>query len=503
MTDAALNAAAEEPTDEPQATLARSVSSRRAVADVGAQIGGQVVNLALGIVATIVLVRALGSTRYGEWATILALIELVGLVGNFGVETVAVRFAAQDPERAGSWVGAATSLRVLVSLPVLAIFLVVIAVIAGSDEMLVAGLVLSVLYLTAALSTLRIVFRLHVRNHITAGFAIANSVLWTGLIVAIAAFGGGLVPFALAFAGTAVVIQGATAIVALRTMEVRWRGVRHLWPRLFRVGLAVGIAGTLTFAYARIDQLLIYELAPKASEVGVYAAMCKILENAGFVPIAVMTTLFPIMAGLYPGEPERLRRIMQAAIDYLAMISLGALALTVAAAGPIVELLFGPSYAEGATILPILFAAFIPICIGNVAGNMVIATDLQRRYIWFAAIGLLINAPLNLLLIPSYGIEASAWITLATEVAVVSLTLAAVLRRIEMRLAPGRIVLATLAAAVAGLGVWGLRQAGLGAIPLIAAMTLAYPALLIALRALDLGELRTLIRRRRVPEAAA
>lgn len=476
---------------------ASRVSARRAIADVAAQMGGQVVNLALGIVTTVVIVRALGATRYGEWATVLALIELVALIGNFGIETVAVRFAAQQPEREGRWVGSATSFRLLVSVPVMIVFLALMPIIASDSEMLIAGVVLSLLYLTSALSTLRIVFRLRVRNDITTAFNIANSIIWTTAVVSIAAVGGGLVPFAIAFAATAIVIQTALAWVAMRTIRVRWRGGREFWPVLFRVGIAVGIAGTLTFAYARIDQLLVYELAPDPSEVGVYAAMYKILENAGFVPIALMTTLFPIMAGLYPSDPDRLRRIMQAAIDYLTIISLGGLALALAAAEPIIELLFGSDYVSGSTVLPILLAAFIPICIGTVAGNMVIATDLQKRYIWFAALGLLINAPLNVVLIPEYGIEAAAWVTLATEIVVVSLTLHAVLRRISMRLGLRRIGAGIAAAAIAGLAVWGLRQAGAGAVVLIAAMALAYPPLLIGLRALDLDELRTLIRGRK------
>lgn len=476
---------------------ASRVSSRRAIVDVAAQMGGQVVNLALGIVTTVVIVRALGATRYGEWATVLALIEMVALIGNFGIETVAVRFAAQQPEREGTWIGGATGLRLVISIPVIAAFLGVIALIASDSEMLIAGIILSMLYLTASLSTLRIVFRLHVRNHITTAFSIANSIIWASSVVVIAAAGGGLVPFAIAFVGTAIVIQGATAYLAMRTVHVRWRKGREVWPMLLRVGIAVGIAGSLTFAYARIDQLLVFELAPDPSEVGIYAAMYKILENASFLPIAVMTTLFPIMAGLYPADPDRLRRIMQTAIDYLMIIALGGLALTLAAAEPIVELLFGPDYASGAAILPILLASLVPICIGYVAGNMVIATDLQKRYIWFAAVGLLINAPLNVVLIPEYGIEAAAWITLATEVVVVSLTLHAVLRRIEMRLGLRRIGAGIAAAAIAGLAVWGLRQAGAGAVVLIAAMALAYPPLLIGLRALDLDELRTLMRGRK------
>lgn len=480
---------------------ATEVSSRRAVADVGFQLGGQVVNITLGVVTTVVIVRSLGATRYGEWATILATIELVAAVGNLGIEQVAVRFASQDPEHEGSWVGAATGLRLLIAVPVIAVFLATIALIASDSEMLVAGAVLSILFLTSALSTLRIVFQLHVRNHVAVAFTTANSVLWAGSVITIAALGGGLAPFAIAFACTAILIQGTLALVALNTIHVHWRGARAFWPRLARVGISVGIASALTFAYGRVDQILVYELAPNSADVGLYAAMYKILDNAGFVPIAVMTTLFPIMAGLFPGEPGRLHRLVQDAIDYLTMISLGALALTIAAAQPIIALLYGADYVPGASILPILFGAFIPICIGNVAGNMVIATDLQRRYIWYAMLGLLVNVSLNILLIPDYGIKAAAWVTLLTEVVVVSAALATVLRRIGMRLSLRRIALAALAAAVAGLLVWGLRQAEVGAVLLVIAMGIAYPLLLLGLRALDLEELRGLLRNRRAKEA--
>jgi O-antigen/teichoic acid export membrane protein len=475
---------------------ATRVGSRRVAADVAAQIGGQLLNIALGVITTVVLVRALEATRYGQWATIMAVIDLIAMVGNLGLETVAIRLAAQEPEREGAWVGAAASLRMAIALPALAVFVAVLAVVAADHTMFAAGLVLSLGFVASALSTLRIVFRLHVRNHITVIFTTLNSVLWAGSVIAIAATGGGIVGFALAFVVISFIVQGALAVVALRTIHVHWRGARELWPRLLGIGISVGIAATLTFAYGRVDQILVYELAPHAAEVGIYAAMYKILDNAGFIPMAVMVTLFPIMAGLFPADQPRLRRMMQMAIDYLTIVALGGLALTIVAAEPIVGLLYGSDFTSGSTVLTILIAAFVPICIGNVAGNMVVAMDLQRTYIWFAVVGLVLNLALNVVLIPSYGIEAAAWVTLATEVVVVSLSTLTVLRRIEMRLSLRRIALALLAATVAALAVWGLRQAGAGAVILILAMTAIYPALLLALRALDLEQLKSVVRSR-------
>jgi O-antigen/teichoic acid export membrane protein len=481
-----------------EGTSATNVTPRRALGDIVAQIGGQVLNLCLGIVTTVVLARSLGTTHYGEWATLLAVSQLVAVVGNLGLQQVAVRYASQEPEQAGRWVGAATTLALALSVPTLAAFIVVVALVADDRQMVIAGVILSILFFTAAISTLRIVFRLSISNHIYILFLTANSVIWAAAVILIAGLGGGLVAFAAAFCLASIVTQGAMALVALRSMHVRWRGSRELWGPIVRVGIPVGLAATLTLAYGQIDQILVYKLAPNADEPGIYAAVYKFLESAGAVPAAVMTTLFPLMAAAYYAhDSDRLRRLYQSAVDYLTVLSFGALAFTIVASGPLVQLLYGSEFAGGADILPILFASFVPSCIGHVAGNMTIATDQQRQFVWYALVGLVVNLGLNAFLIPDYGIEGAAWATLATEVAVNAITTVVVVRRLEMSLALGRIGLAAAAATLSALGLWGLRELGFGALALIASMAVLYPATLLALRALDYRELRELMAARR------
>jgi O-antigen/teichoic acid export membrane protein len=481
---------------------ATRVSSSRAASDIALQIVAQVLNLALGIIVFRLVARTLGPTRYGQWSTLLAIIDLVGIVGSLGLENVAVRFATAEPEREDVWIGAVMTLRAALTVPVIFVYVIAVIVISRDPTMLVTGLIMTLLYLTSIWSTLRVAFRLRVRNDIFAGFVLANSVLWTGAVIAIAAGGGGMVAFAIAFVTISVLVQGAVGVLAFRAVPIRWRGSRKLWARIARLGLVVGIGAALTYAYGRVDQLLVFELSPHASEAGLYAAMYKILETAGFVPVAVMTTLFPIMSGLYPSDPIRLRRLTQLAIDYLTIVSLGGLAFTIAAAGAIVDLLLGPAYHAGTSALPVLMAAFVPICIGFVGGNMVLATGLQRRYIYYAVLGLLVNVVLNVIFIPVYGFQAAAWVTLATELVVVSITLVAVLRKIEMRLSLRKIGLAAVAASAAALVVWRLRDAGAQIEWLLLAMGVLYPALLIVLRALNVSELRALVRGRKEPSVS-
>ena len=49
------------------------LGARRVTADIAAQIFGRVLDLALGVIVTVALVRYLGDADYGRWSTIIAI----------------------------------------------------------------------------------------------------------------------------------------------------------------------------------------------------------------------------------------------------------------------------------------------------------------------------------------------------------------------------------------------------------------------------------------------
>lgn len=484
-----------EPPGSPRAHAA-TVSSRRAAGDVIVQIVGQVLNLVLGVFVTLLIVRSLGTTGFGEWSTIFSVSTLVGYFTNLGLSGVAVRFAASEPEREADWIGGYATLTAALTVPAMVVYAAIMQVISTTEEMRIASLILALAYLAGVLATLSTIFRMRVRNDISIAFVTANSILWAGSVIVITTQHGGMVALAAAFLAVSVLIQGSQALLAMRTAPVHIRGSWRMWRPIMRVGMGVGLGALLTVTYARIDQVLVFELAPKRSEAGIYGAIYRVLDTAGFVPTAVMTTLFPIISAAHPSDPARVRRLVQLALDYLAMLSLPTLAFALAAAEPLIHLIFGSKFDEGAQALPILMAAYVVICFGYVSGNMIIATDLQRRYVNYAVVGLIVNVGLNLVLIPQYGYIAAAWITLLTNVIVVFPALYAVLRKIDMRPSPWRLLRTAAAAAVSGGLVAVLRNAGVPLGGLIAAMIVAYPLLLLALRALDIGELRGVLSQR-------
>jgi O-antigen/teichoic acid export membrane protein len=256
----------------------------------------------------------------------------------------------------------------------------------------------------------------------------------------------------------------------------------------------VGLALTLTFAYGRIDQILVFDIAG-SNAAGIYGAMYRVLTTMAFVPTAVFTTLFPVLSA---ANPARTRVLLQPAMEYLAMVSLPIFAFVLVAAEPVIRLLFGEEFVAGADALRVLMAAFVVICFGYVAGSMVIVLRLQRVFVRFALLALVFNVALNLIFIPSHGYMAAAWITLATELLVECLALRAVFGAIQMSVRLGRF--ARIGAAVAGMGlaVWLLHSHGAGLVWLIVCAATAYPLLLLATRAVTRSDLAAFVRREAV-----
>jgi O-antigen/teichoic acid export membrane protein len=461
--------------------------------DIAVQVIGRFGNLALGVVVTLVIVRTLGSTGFGQWSTIFAITQIATNFGELGLPQVAVSRAARDPGKEADWLGALLSLRVLLAIPTTIASLAAVLLIAPTQQSRIAGVLVAFIVLVTAPGAIGAVFQLRVRNDISIAIMTLNSVLWTAGALAVSVLSRSIEAFAAVFLAVAAITTCISVVLALRLTSVRLTSSRRLWPLLLRVGFGVGAAGILVTLYVKLDQILVFEFAG-SRQAGLYGAAYRILDQIQFIPSSVMTTLFPLIAAAYPRNRERTHALLQTAGEYLTIASLPALAFTIVAAQPIIRLLFGSSFDEAAPALPILMGAFVSISFGYLAGNMVVILELQSRFFRYAAIGLVINASLNILLIPRYGFLASAWITLLTEVLVMLLTMRTVLRRIEMRPRFGRLLRALVAALAMGAMTWLAQRAGVPLYGLVIVAVLSYPALLLSLHVLSVAEIRAILR---------
>jgi O-antigen/teichoic acid export membrane protein len=474
--------------------LARHVTRQRAANDILVQVVVRILNLAIGVGVTAFVVRILGNAGYGQWSTLIVVIGLIGYFSAFGMQGVALREAARNPEREHEWIGAVTMLRLILVPPVMLASLIAVLVLQESHQMLVSGVILVVTMPFGGAGALILLFQLRVDNRVPMFLLTLRSVLWGGAVLLIFLGNGDMIELAIAMAVT-------NAIVALAEFAAIFRsGIR--WPRpsrkqlgpLFRLGLPVGISGVLITSYASIDQVIVFVIAGSKSA-GLYGAVYNVLNQAHFIPASVLTTLAPVLAASWPLDRARMLRTARLTAELLSVASFGALAFVCVASSQIIRVIFGAEFLDAASALPVLGAAFIFISFGYLNGNLLVTIGLEKRLLRISLLALVVNLVGNLILVPLTGFMGAAWMTLVTEVVVFASALRVVLRTLELpRPKLGRIGRTGLAAVLLGGGLAVIRLLGGELVALSIAACVFYPALLFGLGALDLDDVRILLK---------
>jgi O-antigen/teichoic acid export membrane protein len=476
-------------------STASTATRQRAARDILVQIVARIGNLALGVVVTALVARALGTTLYGEWSTIFVILAIVGYLASFGMENVVIREVAADHELEHEWFGAMMYARIALLAPVMIVSVIALVLLHRSHQMLVAGLILTAATPFYVVDVFALVFQVRVANLVPMIVLTLRSLLWGAAVLIIYLNDGGMVALAVAMAGTNAAASLIQAVLALRTLE-RWpRPSRAHLRILVRAAVPIGVAGVLVLAYGRIDQLIVYQ-SSGSHAAGLYGAVYGVLEQAHFVPISIVTTLTPIIAASGLADRARMLRTMALAAELMAIASLGGLAFAAAAAGPVIRLIFGAAFAGAAPALPVLGGAFVLICFGYLNDSLMTVLHVQGKRVRFSLIALAFNLLGNLLLVPSYGFIAAAWMTLATELLVLVLGVRVVWARLELhRPSPGPGLRIVLAAVLLWGALIGLRAIDAGLAVLVPAACVLYPALLFALSALDAEDVRSVLRR--------
>lgn len=470
------------------------VTSRKAAIDVVGQFAWRIANLLLGVVVTVLIVRALGEKAFGQWSAIFAVTQIVSVFGDLGLEQVAVRRAAAEPAAEGRWLGSLITLRLAIAVPLGIAQLAVLLALSQTAAMRIASLILGGLIPLSALVAYRAVFQLRVQNRLTASLELLNGLVWAAGVVLVAALGGGLVAFAIAFGVAALASTVPLVVLASRAAQVQLRGSRQGWGELWRVGVPVAVGTVLVVSYGRIDQVLVFEvLGDRAA--GLYGAAYRVLDRGMVVPATVLTTLFPLIAAAHGVDPVRVRQLVQLGAEIVATVAFPVLPVVAVTAAPLAQLLFGADFRDAGAAFAILMGLFAVSGFGYLASYLVLILRRQRWFLRVAALALVVNVVLNLLLLRPLGFEAAAVVTLVTEALVITWTLSTVFPGIGLRLRLGRLARITAASLLAGGAAEAVERAAWGLGVALVAAGVVYVAALWALRAWTLAELRAVAAR--------
>lgn len=335
--------------------------------------GGNIGRMALGLVASILIARALGPANFGVYAVLGATIAIVGVIADTGLTVTAVKRVsmcwpdhpndARQRGRVAAWLRLGAALLVFLLTTILAIpianrVLGLSGVSDGPFLFILAMIGMVAVALSSAVSTL-----LQATNHFgrLSAMNLVNAGLTTILAVVLAAIGrlNLITSLLILGAGTTLV----SAAVGYRLLPGRWalwrfparEDLRQEGMALFRFSRWLWLANLFTVLIMQLDVIMVNRLTTVAVA-GLYGLALNLARKADVVNHSLYTALLPVASALK--DRRAIRSYIQQSLIRSGLISLGLLAL-VPLAGLFIRVLYGPAFDAAAGLLQLLLLVVI------------------------------------------------------------------------------------------------------------------------------------------------
>ena len=381
----------------------------------------RVLALVLLFVAYTQLFRYLGPYASGQYQLILSYVLLFSTVVDFGIQQFITKKMSENPGETQEYFYEFFSFEVVVAL-LLYVLLVLIAFLRYPDPAVFYGICLAGLGMVANALT-------YPYLAVMAAFQDLRKVAWINFLnscvnVSII-FAAIFLHRHIVFLASVQLCFGLLDLVLYRIYAAKHLprlkilgGLKlldfHLIKNVIKQGWPFALLVGFSAIYNRVDVVLI-SLMKGYVQTGYYTAAYKIFDLLGFFPSVVSYTLFPFFAGLM--AKSALSEVRENLEKYLRLMM--AAALPMAAGGMVlsaklIALVAGPEYAPAAPVLSVLIWApailfmYIPV-------NSLVISQLTKKAVVITGANVVVNIAGNLLLIPRFGIQAAAAMTVVSE----------------------------------------------------------------------------------------
>ncbi len=383
------------------------------------QLGSRAAQLVLSGMSTLILVRSLGPTTYGEYALMITMVSLCGLIAEAGVGRIATRDMSRNPAEEATLLPQAIVLRLLLALLATAVAMLS-ALSLHLSPIVLAGIALgSLTFYLDALASVGLIFQVRLKMQYDAIAMVCSkaAVFLTILLAAV------LHTPVLIFICAQVIGSATMTIVAwifaTKLTTIRWTFNRQRTSKLLHQSIPSGVALLIAVVYLKIDGVLL-EVFKGSAALGIYSAAYRPIEYFLLAGSVIVNPIYPLLSKYFGTHHREFLHIYQQSFIAI-VIPLGAIMLLNLAYAPqLFSFAFGSQYQQAADpyrlltiVLPLLF------CNGWQALALLTANR-QTVTMLIDGGGLTVNIIANLLLIPRFGAIGCAIAALLTAIFVSS-----------------------------------------------------------------------------------
>ncbi len=371
-------------------------------------LAGYSISYALRFVYVAALARYIGATGLGQISTATAMVSVVILLVNFGLDTLIVRDVAGAPEKASGYVTNIAFVRLLLSL-VFAIALAAIARLANYPyETQVVIALYGLTYVLDAFSGIaRSIFNAFQRMEYSSAIDLSRDLVNIGFSLLGIWLGWSLVAIVAVSVGASVIKLIISVIAMLRRfVRPQLRIDPVLCGKLLSTAIPFAVLLAISVAGAQMGTVIL-SWASTAENVGIYAAAAMPITMLLILPNMFMESILPALSDLHRNSSAGLARSYSKSYKALLIVGLPAGAGTILVSRYIIPLIFGPGFDHAVPVMDILAVQLMTMA-GYVNGAFLGATNRQSLFAVLRVIMTVVSIILCIILIPVYGYVGAA-----------------------------------------------------------------------------------------------
>lgn len=377
----------------------------------------KVFRMGVGMLLGVWIARYLGPESYGKLNYVIAYVALVGSFTSLGQDGIVVRELINEKRNTDEIISTAFIMQFVAGLVayLMSIFLILFLRPNQTDIFWMVVLVGFTLILRA-MGVIKYWYEAQVQSKYIVWIEGFLFLIFSGLRVMLILENFGV--FAFVWLGVFESIINLFAYYVLFRYHESPLSIRHSrWNRakiLLKNGWMLLLSGLAVILYMRIDQIMIGQMMSDDA-VGVYTAAVKISEVWYFIPMTIVSSIFPAILNAKQFDQnlymDRLRLLHSFMFILSIMIAIPMSFLS----DSIIALLFGDRFNEASVVLSIHIWAGVFVFLGVASSRYYLTENLQRGELYKSLLGCFVNVVLNYLLIPIYGIKGAAIATVISQ----------------------------------------------------------------------------------------
>lgn len=374
---------------------------------------GKMFGLVMSFFIGAYVARYLGPERYGLMSYVVSFVGLFAFLSNVGVDNILSRELITYPSRKNELLGTSFCIKIFGSLLAIAAICLASFFINSNPFTNLLTILFSITFIFQSFGVIDLYFQSQVLSKKTVKAQVVATIISASLKMMFIAFHLGVGWFIGAYVIDSILLAIGLVIIfkSNKFSLLSWRFNRGLFTEMLKDSWPLMLAGASVAIYSRIDQVMIGHYINNEA-VGLYSIAAKLSEVWYFVPMIIVSSLFPAIVNAKSVSRELYEKRLKHLYRLMIILSVGIALPAAMFANFIIRAIFGVAYLGAVGILQIYVWSGVSVFLGVAIGQYLIAENFTKINFSMTFLGMISNVLLNIVLIPRYGVIGAASATL-------------------------------------------------------------------------------------------